>query len=313
MRKGFILLLILPVVAVFLGIFVGSYSTNPLHLDQLGKRIIWNIRLPRTLMGISAGMALGLGGMVLQAVFRNPLVDTYILGVSSGVALGAALAVSFLPMAGIAPVALVFGLLAVFIAYSLARVNGRVSTVSLVLAGIIVTSLFSALLALLELLLPSESLSGLVVWLMGSLSTASWKTVGYSLPGVILLAILLYLLRFRLNVMSLGDEAELLGVNVPLWRGVFVFLSALLTVLVISFTGIIGWVGLIVPHTARMLVGPEHSRLIPATISMGITVMVLADVIVRLLPGDIPVGIITTVVGVPFFAYLLRKTGGGWE
>jgi len=306
-------LVLLPAVAILLGIFVGSYPTNPLHLDGLARAVIWEIRLPRTLMGVSAGIALGLGGMTLQAVFRNPLVDTYILGVSSGVAFGAALAVAFLPFIGIAPLALLFGLLAVFLAYYLARVNGRVSTVSLILGGIIVTALFSALLSLLELLLPSESLSGLVVWLMGSLASSTWKTVTYSLPGVVLIAVLLYLLRWNLNAMSLGDEAEILGLNVSLWRGIFVFLSALLTALVISFTGIIGWVGLIVPHTARMLVGPEHSKLIPATISIGITVMVLADVIVRLLPGDVPVGIITTLVGVPFFAYLLRKTGGGWS
>jgi iron complex transport system permease protein len=306
-------LILLPTIAVFLGIFVGSYPTNPLNITPDVVVIIRNIRLPRTLMGISTGVALGLGGMTLQAVFRNPLVDTYILGVSSGVALGAAIAVSFLPMVWVPPIALLFGLLAVFTTYFLARVNGRVSTVSLVLAGIIVTSLFSALLSLLELLLPSESLSGLVVWLMGSLSGVTWVEVRYSLPGVTFLSVLLYFLSFRLNAMSLGDEAELLGINVSLWRGIFVLLSALLTVLVISFTGIIGWVGLIVPHTARMLVGPEHSKLIPATISIGITVMILADVIVRLLPGDVPVGIITTVVGVPFFAYLLRKTGGGWE
>jgi len=306
-------LVLLPAVAILLGIFVGSYPTNPLHLDGLARAVIWEIRLPRTLMGVSAGIALGLGGMTLQAVFRNPLVDTYILGVSSGVAFGTALAVAFLPFIGIAPLALFFGLLAVFLAYYLARVNGRVSTVSLILGGIIVTALFSALLSLLELLLPSESLSGLVVWLMGSLANSTWETVVYSFPGVVLIAVLLYLLRWNLNAMSLGDEAEILGLNVSLWRGIFVFLSALLTALVISFTGIIGWVGLIVPHTARMLVGPEHSKLIPATISIGITVMVLADVIVRLLPGDVPVGIITTLVGVPFFAYLLRKTGGGWS
>ncbi|WP_457751684.1 FecCD family ABC transporter permease [Thermococcus sp.] len=305
-------LAILPAVAMFLGVFVGSYPTNPFHLDSLARKIIWDIRLPRTLMGISAGIALGLSGMTLQAVFRNPLVDTYILGVASGVAFGAALAVAFFPPA-FTITALILGLLAVFLAYSLARVNGRVSTVSLILGGIIVTALFSALLSLLELLLPSESLSGLVVWLMGSLANSTWKTVGYSLPGVIVIAVLLYLLRWNLNAMSLGDEAEILGLNVSLWRGIFVFLSALLATLVVSFTGIIGWVGLIVPHTARMLTGPEHSKLIPATISIGVTVMVLADVIVRLLPGDIPVGIITTLVGVPFFAYLLRKTGGGWS
>ncbi len=306
-------LIVLPSLAVLLGIFVGSYPTNPLHLTRGAVRIIWDIRLPRTLMGISAGIALSLGGMTLQAVFRNPLVDTYILGVSSGVALGAAIAVAFLPFAGVAPLALFFGLLAVFLAYWMARINGRVSTVSLILAGIIVTALFSALLSLLELLLPSESLYALVVWLMGSLSNADWETVIYSLPGVLILAFLLFLLRWNLNAMSLGDEAELLGLNVHLWRGIFVFISALMTTLVVSFTGIIGWVGLIVPHIARMLVGPEHSRLIPATISIGITVMVLADVVVRLLPGEVPVGIITTLVGVPFFGYLLRKTGGGWS
>ncbi len=308
-----IALITLPAVAIVLGIFVGSYPTDPFNLTPGAVVIIKEIRLPRTLMGISAGIALSLGGMTLQAVFRNPLVDTYILGVSSGVALGAAMAVAFLPSASIAPLALLFGLLAVFLAYWMARIQGRVSTISLILAGIIVTALFSAFLSLLELLLPSESLSALVIWLMGSLSGATWEKVLYSLPGVLVLAAFLFLLHFRLNAMSLGEEAELLGVNVPLWRGIFVFLSALMTTLVVSFTGIIGWVGLMVPHMARMLVGPEHSKLIPATISIGITVMVLADIVVRLLPGDVPVGIITTLVGVPFFAYLLRKTGGGWS
>ncbi|MDV3103893.1 FecCD family ABC transporter permease [Thermococcus waiotapuensis] len=306
-------LAILPLLAILLDIFIGSYPTNPFHLTEGAVRIIWDIRLPRALMGVSAGIALSLGGMILQAVFRNPLVDTYILGVSSGVALGAAVAVTFLPFAGIAPLALLFSLLAVSLAYWMARINGKVSTVSLILAGIIVTAFFSALLSLLELLLPSESLSALVVWLMGSLSGASWEMVTYSLPGVLILALILFLLRWNLNAMSLGDEAELLGLNVHLWRGIFVFISALMTALVVSFTGIIGWLGLIVPHIARMLVGPEHSKLIPATISIGITMMVLADFVVRLLPGDVPVGIITTLVGVPFFGYLLRKTGGGWS
>ncbi|WP_297500299.1 iron ABC transporter permease [Thermococcus sp.] len=312
MRKQ-LALIALPTIAILLGIFVGSYPTDPLHLTPGAIIIIKDIRLPRTLMGISAGIALSLGGMTLQAVFRNPLVGAYILGVSSGVAFGAAIAVAFLPFAGVAPLALLFGLLAVFLAYWMARINGRVSTVSLILAGIIVTALFSALLSLLELLLPSESLSALVIWLMGSLSGATWERVTYSLPGVITLALVFFLLRWDLNAMSLGDEAELLGLNVHLWRGIFVFISALMTTLVVSFTGIIGWVGLMVPHIARMLVGPEHSKLIPATISIGITVMVLADVVVRLLPGDIPVGIITTIIGVPFFGYLLRRTGGGWE
>jgi len=307
-----LLLITLPAVSILLGVFVGSYPTDPFNLTPGAVKIIVDLRLPRTLMGVSAGIALSLAGMTLQAVFRNPLVDTYILGVSSGVALGAAIAVAFLPFAGVAPLALLFGLLAVFLAYWMARINGRVSTVSLILAGIIVAALFSALLSLLELLLPSESLSALVVWLMGSISGATWDWVAYSLPGVLLLALVLFLLRWNLNAMSLGDEAELLGLNVHLWRGIFVFISALMTTLVVSFTGIISWIGLIVPHIARMLVGPEHSKLIPATVSIGITVMIMADVVVRLLLGDVPVGIITTIIGVPFFGYLLRKTGGGW-
>ena len=307
------LLLALPAISLLAGAFAGTYKTSPFHLDPLGRAIILNVRLPRTLMAVSAGVGLSLAGMTFQAIFKNPLVEGSLLGVSSGAAFGAAIGFAFLPHVGITPLALAFGLLAVFLAYSLARACGKASPVSLILGGVIVSSLFSAALSVLLVLLPDEGLSGIVVWMMGSFSGSEWWMVAYSLPAVAAASLVLYLLSFRLDVMSLGEEAEFLGVNLQRWRAIFVFLASAMVACVVAFAGIIGWVGLIVPHVARMLVGPEHGRLVPAVASIGVTTTVAADVFVRILPFDLPVGVVMTLFGVPFFAYLLKKTGGGWS
>ncbi|QDA32402.1 iron ABC transporter permease [Thermococcus indicus] len=303
----------LPILAIFLGIFVGSYPTNPFSLDEIGKTIIMNIRLPRTLLAVSAGIGLSLAGMTFQAVFRNPLVEGSLLGVSAGAAVGAALGFAFLPQFGITPLALLFGMVAVGFAYMIARMGGRLTPVSLILGGVIVSALFSAVLSILLILLPNEGLSGIVIWMMGSFSNAEWWMIKYSLPAVSIIGVVIYLLSFKLDVLSLGEEAELLGVNLTLWRTIFVFLASALVACIVSFTGMIGWVGLVVPHIARMIVGPEHSSLTPTVVSIGVTTTVMADVLVRLLPFDVPVGILMTLIGVPFFAYLLKKTGGGWS
>lgn len=290
----------------------GSYPVNLLSPDRTGAVVLLEIRLPRSLMAVSAGVALGLSGLVLQSVFKNPLVDTYILGVNSGVALGAAVGFMFLP-AVLAPLpAFLLGVAAATASYLLARVGGKLSPVALVLSGIIVSSMLSALLSIAELLLDARGLSALVVWLMGSLAGTTWRQVELSLPLVSLLAALVYLFGYRLDVVSLGEEARALGVDVAAARGAAIAVSALMASVVVSFTGVIGWVGLIVPHLARMSVGPRHRDSVPVAAAYGAALMLAADSAVRLAPVEVPVGVATTLVGVPFFAYLLRRTSGGW-
>jgi len=291
---------------------VGSYPVNLLRPSPLGRAVLLDIRLPRALMAVSAGVALGVSGLILQSVFRNPLVDTYILGVNSGVALGAALGYAFLPALGVPPLAMLFGVAAAAAAYAMARVGGRVTPVTLVLAGIIVSSLLSAMLSIVELLLDTRGLSALVVWLMGSLSSTTWRVAALSLPAVLLLAATAYSLSYRFDLAAMGEDSEALGVNLQAVRGLAVLLSSAMVALVVSFTGIIGWVGLIVPHLARMTVGPSHGEALPAAAAYGAVLMLVADTAVRLSPVEVPVGVATTLAGVPFFAYLLRKTGGGW-
>ena len=308
-----LLLAALPAAAFIASLLVGSYPVNPLSPGPLGYTIIVEVRLPRTLMAVSAGIALGVSGLILQSVYRNPLVDTYILGVNSGVALGAAIGYAYLPLLGVPPMALAFGLAAMALTLLIAGAAGRTSPVTLVLAGILVSSLLSAALSVVELLLNPRGLAALVVWLMGSLSGATWEQAAISLPAVSVLAAAAYAASYRLDVAAMGGEEEALGVDLARTRAAAAALASLMAALVVSFTGIIGWVGLIVPHIARMSVGPRHSSAIPAAASYGAALMLVADSVARLFPVDMPVGVLTTLAGVPFFAYLLAKTGGGWR
>ncbi|AEH23764.1 FecCD family ABC transporter permease [Pyrococcus yayanosii] len=278
------------------------------------QTILFKIRLPRVILAMIVGSALAISGAVLQAIFRNPLVNSYILGISAGAAFGAALAIGLSLSLGIAPLAFAFAILAVFLTTSLAKIGGKITPVSLVLAGVIVNAFFSALTSLLKFLMEHEKLASVVYWLMGSFADADWHSVKIAFPVIFLGCLLVYLMRWQLNVLSFGDEAKIVGVETEKLKLAFIVIISLITAVSVAFCGIIGWVGLMIPHIVRMAFGPDHKTLIPLTITVGASFMVLADTLARSIATyEIPIGILTTLLGIPFFAYLLRKTGGGWN
>ncbi len=345
-RFLFLFLLVSPIFAFFISLFIGAYhmpffaivnmvilktlqiisgilakiTLGKLYFDvqipypSVYQTVLFKIRLPRVLLAMIVGSALAVSGAVLQAIFRNPLVNSYILGISAGAAFGAALAIGLSLSLGITPLAFAFAILAVFLTTSLAKIGGRITPVSLVLAGVIVNAFFSALTSLLKFLMEHEKLASVVYWLMGSFADADWHSVKVAFPVIFLGCMLIYLMRWQLNVLSFGEEAKIVGVETEKLKFAFIIIISLITAVSVAFCGIIGWVGLMIPHIVRMAFGPDHKTLIPLTITVGASFMVLADTLARSIATyEIPIGILTTILGIPFFAYLLRKTGGGWN
>ncbi|SBW02620.1 Hemin transport system permease protein HmuU [uncultured delta proteobacterium] len=274
--------------------------------------IVWKIRMPRLLLAAVSGMALAVSGAAYQGCFRNPLVEPYILGVSSGAACGAALAILF--PAALPPVplsAFIFALLAVSITGLLATSRGVVPPVALVLAGIIVGALFSAGVGVMKYLAADTQLREITFWMMGGFHYASWPdtrlTAALVLPGIGCI----WLLGWRLNVLSLGDEdARSLGVNPARLRRLLVVLATVCAAACVASAGIIGWVGLMAPHAARMLFGPDNRWVIPASALMGAVYLLVCDTLARTLTqAEIPVSIITAVLGAPYLLWLLRVKG----
>lgn len=284
---------------------------------SVGDTLVTGVRLPRVLLAAVVGAALSGAGALYQAVFRNPLADPYILGVSSGAGLGAAAAFVFaggtLAAYWLGPAcAFVGAVLTIVVVVRLATRSGRSDATSLLLAGVALSYVLAALTSAL-MVFRQEQMSSIVFWLMGGLQRASWAYLAAAAPMVIVgLAASAPLVR-DLDVMSLGDErASHLGVRVELLRNVTLGLAALLTAAAVSVSGSIGFIGLIVPHVMRMLVGPSHGRLIPTSALGGAVVLVLADVIARTVfsPVELPVGIVTALLGGPFFIWLLVRGGG---
>ena len=316
MKKGLtILFLLLPIPVFLLSLIAGTYNiqfSNILDPSSPGAMILFKIRLPRTLAAMLVGATLSVSGAVLQSTFKNPLVDSYILGISSGAAFGAALA-TFLQVKAITPFAFIFSLLAVSITYSFAKISGRITPISLVLSGIVVTAFFQATTSLLELFMEQSQLAGIVYWLMGSFANASWNSLKFTTPVVVICMILIFKMRWQLNVLSLGEEAETLGIKPDTLRFIFIVIVSIMTASVVAHFGVIGWVGLIIPHIVRMAIGPDHRTLIPTSITFGAALVCLVDALSRTFsPVEIPIGTLTTVAGVPFFLFLLKRTGGRW-
>ncbi|MDW7998637.1 MAG: iron ABC transporter permease, partial [Thermodesulfovibrio sp.] len=275
------------------------------------KAIIIDIRLPRVILAGLVGAALSCAGVTLQGIFRNPLVDPFILGISAGAAFGCAITVGFLSFLPLQLTAFVFAVLSVMIAYAVARTQGEVSRLPLILSGVIVSAFFTAMVSIVKFLVDPHKLQSIVFWLMGSFSLSDWKAVKIALLGVLAGVIPIFFMRWRLNVMSMGEEeAKALGVNIKRERLLFIGFSTFAVAVATSLCGIIGWVGLMVPHLVRMLTGPDHKTLVPLSISAGAAFMILADTISRTLTSfDIPVGIITALTGAPFFIYLMKRGG----
>ncbi len=318
------LILISPIFVGLGALFFGAYSIDPhlvgkilineiIHLSDLKdtpeKAIVLDIRLPRVLLSATVGAYLSGSGVVLQAVFRNPLVDPFILGISAGAAFGCSITIGFLSFFPIQIMAFLFSLVAVFSAYIIAKTGGDVSRLSLVLSGVVVSAFFTALVSIVKFLVDPHKLQSIVYWLMGSFSLSNWRYFKISLLG--LPAIFpLFLMRWRLNIISMGDEeAKALGIDVKKERIIFILLSSFLAAIATSICGIIGWIGLMVPHLVRMIVGPDHRDLFPLSLTFGASFMIAADTFSRTITRfDIPVGIITALSGAPFFVYLMRKT-----
>jgi len=283
--------------------------------------IVWGLRAPRVAMGTVVGAALATGGVALQGMFRNPLADPYLLGVSSGAAVGAATAIvaglgGLLGIGAVPAFAFLGGLGTVWVVWQLARAGGRGSVTSLLLAGVAVSAVLSALLSFI-LLLSGQMLQGIVVWLMGNLSGRSWSQVAWvgGYAAVAYAAIWRY--RRELNALTLGEEGALtLGVQVKAVKRNLLAAASLAAAAAVAMTGVIGFVGLMVPHLLRLLVGPDHARLLPTSALGGACLLVLSDTLARCLlpPWEIPVGVITALVGGPFFLYLLwHHQSSGWE
>ncbi len=271
-------------------------------------RVLYYIRLPRILLAALTGVALAGAGTLFQGMFRNPLVSPDVLGVSSGAALGAAIGI-LLPAGGSIQLwAFACGVAAVALTYGIAQASRGQSVVMLVLAGMVVSAFFSAALSFLKYVAdPYEQLPTIVFWLMGGFYRASWPAVGSLLLTVVPGAVLLLLTSWKLNILSLGDEEALsLGVNVRVLRPLLIAAATLMVAGAVSVTGTISWVGLVVPHIARMLAGADHDRSMPVAMLFGAGFMLLMDDLARsLTTAEIPVGILTSAIGAPFFGYLL--------
>ncbi len=287
--------------------------------DETARSILLGVRLPRTAAALLAGMGLSVSGVILQAVLRNPLADPYLLGVSSGAALGAVAAIvmglaSF--FAGAVPAAALAGaLLAVAAVYLLARREGGLPPHTLILAGVVISSFCSALVMFLNVRMEARQLQGAFFWIMGGFSNPPGDYLWPVAAAVALGLAAAIFWSVRMNLLTQGEEtAASLGLDVE-WDKKILFLAAcLMTGTVVAISGLIGFVGLVVPHAARMIFGPDHRRVVPAAALMGGSLLILSDMAARVLlaPAELPVGVITAVIGAPFFLYLLGKRGRSW-
>lgn len=280
--------------------------------------VISQIRFPRIATAVLLGSALSVSGASYQGVFKNPMVSPDILGASAGAGFGAAIGILLsLSSVMIQFVSFIFGILAVFLSYIISRVVGRKdnTTLVLILSGMVVSSLLSSLISVAKYVAdPYSKLPEITLWLMGSLSAVNTTDLKIIFLPIVICTAILMLLRWRLNVLSFGDEeAQALGVNTKRLRLIVIICSTMLTASVVSVGGMIGWVGLVIPHLGRMLVGPNYKHLMPATFLLGGIYLLLVDNISRnLLQVEIPIGILTAIIGAPFFVYLLLKGKKGW-
>jgi len=320
-------LVTLLLLAMLAGVGLGAVRIAPAQIAAaLGRAIagsprdaadavIVDIRLPRVILAALVGACLSLAGVLYQALFRNPLADPYILGVSSGAGLGAIIVIVTTTTAtawrylGLPLGAFLGALLTILLVVRLASWRGRLDTASLLLAGVAISYTLAALTSFI-MVLSRESMASVVFWMMGGLTSASWEYVAVIAPMLALGAIVPFTHARELNLMLLGDtRASELGVDVERFKRLVLGAGSLLTAAAVSVSGLIGFVGLMTPHAVRLVLGPDHRLLVPASLLGGATVMVLADLVARtvLAPVEIPVGIVTALAGGPFFVWLLVR------
>lgn len=292
---------------------VAAHLTGGGNASDVQDTIIWELRFPRVLLAIIVGMLLAVAGVALQGLLLNPLADPYTVGVSSGAALGASIAVvlgltGWVYGFGVPVVAFVFAIAAMLVVYSLSKFAGRVSMHSFLLAGIVVGSFLWAVLTFV-MTLAGQDLSTIIRWLLGSLDTAApWTYVVMTLPFALIGIGVIYGMARDLNVFSLGEEtARHLGIETENLKLIIIATTSLITAAAVSVSGIIGFVGLMVPHIARRVFGSDHRILIPTAALSGAILMVLADTAARML-HEVPIGVITAMLGAPFFLYMLRRS-----
>ncbi|WP_399030376.1 FecCD family ABC transporter permease [Streptomyces sp. 15-116A] len=292
------------------------------ELDRIAESVLWNVRFPRIVLALLVGASLGCAGALMQGVFGNPLAEPGVIGVSSGAAVGAvaaiALGLNFLGTWTVPALAFFAGLATVLLVYAMARSGGRTEVVTLILTGIAVNAFAGALIGLFLFFADTAAINQITFWQLGSLSQATWPKVLAVLPCAALGLAVAPLYARRLDLLALGERpARHLGVDVERLRIVLVLVIALLTAAAVSVSGIIGFVGLVVPHLLRMAAGPGHRFLLPGSALLGALVLLAADLTARTVaePAELPLGVLTALLGSPFFFWLLRRTRrrqGGW-
>ncbi|MCL2116026.1 MAG: iron ABC transporter permease [Methanobrevibacter sp.] len=324
-------LILLPIFLFFLSFLLGRFPISPLEviltlLSPINSNftvspaissIVFNIRLPRIIAAMLVGASLAIAGAAFQGIFKNPLVSSDILGVSAGSGFGACLAI--LLAAGnwmIQIFAFLFGLISVLITYLISKTYKTGGILVLVLSGVAISAFFNALISGAKFIAdPYDKLPQITYWLMGSLSSINLDKLLVIIIPIFSGIFVLLLLRWRLNVLAMGDEeAQSLGVNPQKFRAILIIACTLLTAAAVSVSGIIGWVGLLIPHICRMIVGPDHKKLLPACLSIGASFLLLIDNVSRTaIAIEVPIGILTAIIGVPVFLYLLRRGYSQWS
>ncbi len=294
-----------------LNLLIDTDSFNPQEVA-----VISQIRLPRIFMAVIVGVALAGAGVIFQGIFRNPMADPFVIGVSAGGAFGATIAMIFVTGISLLSISVttVFALLGAlgttFLVYAIASTRGKISVVTLLLSGIALSAMLSSMTYFI-LIFRAQDMAKVIFWIMGGLTAASWIKLGTLTPLVIILIIFSSFFMRDLNIISLGDQrATQLGVRTDRVKKILLVAASLIAALAVSVSGIIGFVGLITPHILRLMVGPDHKILFPTSAIAGGIVMLLSDTLARtiLSPREIPVGIIASIVGVPFFLYLLVRS-----
>ena len=322
-----LLIFLLPFAAAVICIGIGRYNISPAEslgillspltgreVDPQGWSVIYHVRLPRILLALAVGMGLSVSGASFQSLFSNPLATPDTLGVATGASFGAVLALLFTRNILVVQLAaMLMGLAALAGTCLISRLNGKSSILMVVLGGMVVSSLFQALVSLAKYVAdPEEDLPAITYWLMGSMSRATYQGLAVGIPLILLGVAVLFLLRWRLNILSLQeDETKALGIDVKKLRLIVMAAAPLVPAACVSLCGQVGWVGLLIPHAARMLYGSDNRKIIPVSIGLGSAFMVAIDTASRAATAaEIPVSILTAIIGAPFFIILLRKTGG---
>jgi iron complex transport system permease protein len=292
--------------------------TDPPWTD-VQESVVELVRIPRILAALLIGAGLAVSGAALQGLFRNPLVDPGIIGVTSGAAFGGTLAILLIGSGYLLlSAAFAFGIASVLVVILLASVKGRTSVLTLVLAGVIVSSFFEAAISIIKVLAdPYQKLPAITYWLMGSIASTSYNDLVLMVVAIVPASVVIFLLRYQINILSLGeDRARALGSPIAAVRWMIFLAVAFISAGVVATSGIVGWVGLVIPHAACSLVGADHARMLPVSALVGAIYMLLVDDLARTATtSEIPIGIITALIGVPFFAVILRRlhSASGWD